>query len=336
MRISSRNEWDKLRSVVVGTATGANWPMLDPTFAVNWETTLFKDMPHPKGRVPKHVVDEANEDLEQLCDALRSAGVTVYRPLEHDYSKMIKTPKWDVDQMYGYCPRDTHLVVGNTVIEAPMSYRSRQFEADLLSHVRREAIRDGANWLAAPRPVLPLGTHDATQDPMILAEVEPIFDAANCIRLNQDILYLKSTTGNDLGAKWLERVLGNSHKIHVLSGIYAYAHLDSTIAPVREGLVVLNGHRIKEDTVPSVFKSWDKIWFDTPIASAYYQYPYASAFIGMNLLMIDPSTAIVDKNQKFLIADLESKGIEVWGLELRHARTLGGGFHCVTLDLERE
>lgn len=336
MRISSRNEWDKLRSVVVGTATGANWPMLDPTFAVNWETTLFKDMPHPKGRVAKHVIDEANEDLAQLCDALRSAGVTVYRPLEHDYSKMIKTPKWDTDQMYGYCPRDTHLVVGNTVIEAPMSYRSRQFEADLLSHVRKDAIRDGANWLAAPRPMLPLGTHNATQDPMILAEIEPIFDAANCIRLDQDILYLKSTTGNDLGAKWLERVLGNSYKIHVLSGIYAYAHLDSTIAPVREGLVVLNGHRIKEDTVPSVFKSWDKIWFDTPIASAYYQYPYASAFIGMNLLMIDPSTAIVDKNQKFLIADLESKGIEVWALELRHARTLGGGFHCVTLDLERE
>ena len=336
MRISSRNEWDKLRSVVVGTATGANWPMMDPTFAVNWETTLFKEMPHPKGRVPKHVIDEANEDLEQLCDALRSAGVAVHRPLEHDYTKTIKVPKWDTDQMYGYCPRDTHLVVGNTVIESPMSYRSRQFEADMLSHVRREAIRDGANWLAAPRPSLPLGTHDATQDPMVLAEVEPIFDAANCMRLNDDILYLKSTTGNAMGAAWLQRALGEKYRIHVLEGIYAYAHLDSTIAPVREGLVVLNGHRIKEDTVPDVFKTWDKIWFDTPIATAYYQYPYASAFIGMNLLMLDPQTAIVDKHQKFLIADLESQGIEVWALELRHARTLGGGFHCVTLDLERE
>ena len=74
MRINSHNEWDKLRSVVVGTATGANWPMYDLTFSVNWETTLFKEMPHPKGRVPKHVVDEANEDLEQLC-AVESEGV---------------------------------------------------------------------------------------------------------------------------------------------------------------------------------------------------------------------------------------------------------------------
>lgn len=99
---------------------------------------------------------------------------------------------------------------------------------------------------------------------------------------------------------------------------------------------MLNGNRIKENNVPEVFKDWDKIWFDTPVSTGYWQYPYASAYIGMNLLMIDPHTAIVDKNQKFLIADLENKGIEVWALELRHARTLGGGFHCVTLDLERE
>lgn len=56
----------------------------------------------------------------------------------------------------------------------------------------------------------------------------------------------------------------------------------------------------------------------------------------MNLLMIDPKTAIVDKNQLHLIKALEERKIEVWALELRHARTLGGGFHCVTLDLHRE
>ena len=29
-------------------------------------------------------------------------------------------------------------------------------------------------------------------------------------------------------------------------------------------------------------------------------------------------------------------GIDSIPLELRHARTLGGGFHCVTLDLHRD
>jgi hypothetical protein len=44
----------------------------------------------------------------------------------------------------------------------------------------------------------------------------------------------------------------------------------------------------------------------------------------------------VDKHQKKLIKTLEENNITVVPLELRHSRTLGGGFHCVTLDLLRE
>ena len=337
MRIKSHNEWDKLRSVVIGTATSANWPTMDPTFAINWQTTLFKEVPHPKGPVAQHVIDEANEDLDELSKALQSAGVDVYRPNNNNYAAYVGNTSWTTDQMYGYCPRDTHLIIGETVIEAPMSYRSRQMEADVLSDVRRQAIHDGANWLAAPRPMLPIGTHYVSNEKVILLENEPIFDAANCLRLNDDILYLKSCTGNSRGADWLQRFLGSSYKVHVLEDIYAYAHIDSTIAPIREGLVVLNRSRIKLENMPHLFseKKWDIIWFDDPVPTSFYKYPYASAWIGMNLLMIDPITAIVDKNQTHLIKDLERHQIEVWPMELRHARTLGGGFHCVTLDLFR-
>lgn len=335
MRVSSHNEWDKLRSVVVGTASGSNWPIFDPTFAINWETALFKEVPHPKGSVPKQIIEEANEDLDNLAKVLSSAGVKVHRPLPNDYTKTIKTTKWDSDQMYGYCPRDTHLIIGDTVIEAPMAYRSRQFEADQLSHVRQAAIKDGANWVAAPRPSLPIGTHSAITGTPELSEHEPIFDAANCLRINEDILYLKSSTGNARGAEWLQRFLGDRYKLHVLENLYAYAHIDSTISPIREGLVVLNGRRIQRDKIPKVFDKWDIIWMDDPVPQPFYMYPYASAWIGMNLLMIDPNTAIVDKLQADLIKALESHNVEVWPQELRHARTLGGGFHCVTLDLER-
>jgi N-dimethylarginine dimethylaminohydrolase len=241
--------------------------------------------------------------------------------------------------MYGYCPRDTHLIIGDNVIEAPMSYRSRQMEADVLSHVRQDAIAHGANWISAPRPILPVGTHYVSLDNKVtLLENEPIFDAANCLRLNDDILYLKSCTGNVRGADWLQRYLGKNYRVHVLDDIYAYAHIDSTIAPIREGLVVLNRSRVKLENMPAIFseQKWDVIWFEDPVPISFYKYPYASAWIGMNLLMIDPKTAIVDKNQTHLIKQLEQNQIEVWALELRHARTLGGGFHCVTLDLHRE
>jgi len=44
----------------------------------------------------------------------------------------------------------------------------------------------------------------------------------------------------------------------------------------------------------------------------------------------------VDKYQTDLIKKLEQQHFTVIPLELRHSRTLGGGFHCVTLDLWRE
>ena len=338
MIISSNNEWGKLKSIVVGTASGANWPTMDPTFAINWQTTLYKEVPHPKGPAPSHVINEANEDLDELVKVLTSAGIDVHRPLDNNYAAKVGNTAWTTDQFYGYCPRDTHLVIGNNVIEAPMSYRSRQMEHDLLSNVRQEAIENGANWIAAPRPMLPIGTHYCIDNKVVLLENEPIFDAANCLRLDNDILYLKSCTGNNRGADWLQRFLGKNYTIHVLDDVYAYAHIDSTIAPIREGLVVLNRSRIKLENMPKIFadKKWDIIWFDDPVPTSFYKYPYASAWIGMNLLMIDPKTAIVDKNQKHLIKALEERNIEVWALELRHARTLGGGFHCVTLDLHRE
>ena len=55
----------------------------------------------------------------------------------------------------------------------------------------------------------------------------------------------------------------------------------------------------------------------------------------MNMLVIDPDTVIVDAAQTELIKILLSKKFDVIPLTLRHSRTLGGGFHCVTLDLER-
>ena len=55
------------------------------------------------------------------------------------------------------------------------------------------------------------------------------------------------------------------------------------------------------------------------------------------LFRSDPYTVIIDKHQTKIIELLEKTyNFTVIPLELRHSRTLGGGFHCVTLDLVRE
>jgi N-dimethylarginine dimethylaminohydrolase len=56
----------------------------------------------------------------------------------------------------------------------------------------------------------------------------------------------------------------------------------------------------------------------------------------MNLLMLDERTAIVERTQAPLIGLLEQEGFEVIPIAMRHARTLGGAAHCVTLDLHRD
>jgi hypothetical protein len=105
---------------------------------------------------------------------------------------------------------------------------------------------------------------------------------------------------------------------------------------LREGLVMLNASRVNFDNVPRAFDGWQKIWINDVVPQDFYQYPYASKWIAMNMLVVNPNTVIVDKKQTELIKTLKSYRFEIIPLELRHSRTLGGGFHCVTLDTRRK
>jgi N-dimethylarginine dimethylaminohydrolase len=147
-------------------------------------------------------------------------------------------------------------------------------------------------------------------------------------------LYLESASGNKRAYSWLSKQFPDV-KIE-LCNFYSGVHIDSTIVPLREGLVLLNASRVTMNTLPAVFRNWECIWIDDVVAQDFYQYPYASKWIALNMLVVDPQTVIVDKHQTNLIKVLESFNYTVIPLELRHSRTLGGGFHCVTLDLIRE
>ena len=335
MKISSNNEYDRLVSCVVGDATGAQFPKYDEIFSYNEQVTTWTESPLPKGLFPQHIIDEANEDLEILAQTLKDFGVKVYRPKDLDHEHLITTYHWTTDGMYNYCPRDVLLVINDMVVECPMVYRSRQMEAEAYWHIRDRAIKDGARWLAAPRPRLLTLDNFVRDGQIVLSEREPMFDAANILRHNDDILYLVSNSGNRLGAEWLQNMLGKKYRVHIIDNLYSYAHIDSTISVLRDGVVVLNGSRVNENNCPKLFQGWTKIYVDDVVPQTFFNYPYASKWIALNMFSIDPKTVIVDCNQTDLIRRLEQIGQTVVPLKLRHSRTLGGGFHCVTLDLER-
>jgi scyllo-inosamine-4-phosphate amidinotransferase 1 len=301
--MNSYNEWDPLKEIVVGSATNANWPSNDPVFALESEKTTWKETPVPTGPVPQWIVDEANEDLETLTSTLSQLGVAVRRPEDFDFVA--------TNGMYNYCPRDRLIVYGDTVIDTAMMYPCRDQEIKALDFV----INNAEKVLTMPRG---RGL---------------ILDAANVCRLNDSWLFLESPSGNRAAYHWLR---DNLPEIDIeLCNFYSGVHIDSTIVPLREGLVLLNASRVNQDNCPKVFDHWEKIYIHDVVPQGFYQYPYASKWIAMNMLSVDPSTVIVDRQQHDLIATLEKMKFTVIPLELRHSRTLGGGFHCVTLDTVR-
>ena len=282
----------------------ANWPTSDPVFARESERTLWRETPVPSGAVPQWIVDEANEDLQGLADILTQAGVEVHRPTDMDFVAQ--------GGMYNYCPRDRLLIAGDTIVDPAMMYPCRDQEA----HAYEFLLSHDHCCLTMPR------------------DAGMILDAANVCRLNDTWLFLESGSGNRPAAVWLQAQFPDVN-IEICN-FYAGVHIDSTITPLREGLVVLNASRVTPENCPHALHDWDKIWVDDVVAQDFYQYPYASRWIALNMLSIDPGTVIVDHAQTQLITALEQRGITVIPHCLRHSRTLGGGFHCVTLDLWRE
>ena len=301
--ISSYNEWSPLKKIVVGSATDANWPVNDPVFSQEAEKTTWKESPVPRGPVPQRIIEETNEDLDGLVTALMSCGVEVSRPDPLNFQVH--------DGLYNYCPRDRLLVYGSTIVDPAMMYPCRDMELQCYHDIVDSADR----YLFMPR-----------NEGFVL-------DAANVCRLGDKMLFLESASGNKKAYDWL---CAQFPDVTIeLCNFYAGVHIDSTIVPLREGLVLINASRVTFDAVPRVFDGWHKIWVNDVVAQDFHQYPYASKWIAMNMLVVDPHTVICDRNQTELIKTLQAYKFEVIPLELRHSRTLGGGFHCVTLDLER-
>lgn len=303
MKLSTYNEWDNLRHVMVGDATHANWPTTDPVFAQESKKTTWYETPVPAGAVPQHIIDETNEDLEALVNTFKMLGVEVSRPQPYNFQTH--------DGFYNYCPRDRLLIYGSTVVDPAMMYPSRDQEIDCYQSI----LSSATTVISMPRG-----------QGMVL-------DAANILRINDRWLFLESVSGNRAAYNWLREQFPfvDIELCHFYSGV----HIDSTIVVLREGLVLFNGTRVNEANCPRMFQDWQKIYVDDVVAQDFYQYPYASKWIALNMFSVNPSTVIVDAAQTVLIRTLEQHGMTVIPLTLRHSRTLGGGFHCVTLDLER-
>ena len=320
--MKSQNEWDKLKKVIVGVADYATVPEVD----LSVRTINYADREDvsdvPVGLYPQQVIDEANEDLETFVEFLVGEGVEVVRPE--------RTPT----EYYNFCPRDVIFTHKDLTLATPMPLECRKDAwKSLLDPL-------GTTIIVPCKHKEELYNENCVgdKDTLALTEVTPAFDAANIIRANDDVLYLVSNSGNLAGAKILQEMLRGRAKVHLLQGVYSYMHIDTTIAFLREGLMLLNPERIKSvDVLPEPFRNWDVVWCPEPVDIGYYPgYNHASEWINMNLFSVSPNLVALEEHQEPTRKELEKHGIECAMIPMRHSRTLSGCFHCVTLDLERE
>jgi N-dimethylarginine dimethylaminohydrolase len=335
----SCNEWDPLEEVVVGNPLRARFPTADPST----QLTEFPGRPLekiPQGPFPQWIIDETEEDLNIFVDVLEKAGVTVKRPETWPHEAKFSTIHWESEGYYNYCPRDILLVIGDQIIETPNVMRSRAQETFSYRKMMVDYFRSGAKWYSAPKPMLLDSLFDVDMDKPTPRNDEPAFDAANVLRLGRDLLYLVSGTGNEMGGQWLQTILGDDFRVHFLKDVYYGSHIDSTFVALRPGLVLCSPGRINDDTLPEIFKQWEVI-YSPPMESTdnfdddYLSRSIGSKWIDMNLFSINPNLVVVDRDQTALIKLLEKQGLDVIRLKLRHSKMLGGGYHCVTLDIRR-
>ena len=317
------NEWGQLRKVIVGIADNAKIPY---DIDISLRCVNFADKTDEteiiKGPYPSKVIQEANEDLETFVKFLQAESVEVVRPEKTDCN------------YYNYCPRDSVFVHGNLTLATPMPIRARKGE-----------WRAFADHLDNPKEIRCFNESQlynkqciGNKDILALNEYSPAFDAANIIRANDQLLYLVSNSANKLGANLLQGAVGKHAKVNLLQDVYSYMHIDSTVAFLREGLLLANPSRIKtRDVLPEPFRSWDIIWCPEPVDIGHYpKWCNASTWINMNLFSVNTKLVALEEHQEDLRHLLEHHGIECAMLPMRHQRTLGGGFHCVTLDIKRD
>lgn len=346
--VSSHNDWDPLEEAIVGRIGRVAY--------MSYEPALRGSMPggesHGTGAVlwDRARVDAAEAQLDGLADVLEAEGVVVRRPPRLDHARPVRTPGYEVAaQNSATCPRDSLLVVGDQIIEAPMAVRARSFEYLPYREIVRDYFGRGARWVSAPRPALggmtyapTFGTDglafDADANPA-LTELEPCFDAASFVRLGRDLFYQPDVVTNDLGAQWLARHLGPEYRVHraLFASGPAPMHIDTTLVPLRPGLVMVNPERPPLDDTVRLFEKngWEVVPGVSSMSADQSPSAGVSNWISMNVLSLDERTVVCEERETGMIRNLERWGFRVLPVPLHELYQFGGGAHCCVLDVRR-
>ena len=355
--VNSWNEWDPLKHVIVGRAVGTMVQAPEIAVQREWEENGFPLGAY--GPYPEEMTAKAEEQLDNFAKILESRGIRVDRPTPLDFSQTVQTPDWIQETMFGCMPpRDLLLTVGNEIMEATMSYHSRWFEYLCYRPLLEQYFREDPNFRfsAAPKPRLTEDTYKkdwwknwnsvsdeeqwevAERSDWIPTENEPLFDAADVIRCGKDLFVQKSMVTNDAGIDWLQRHY-SEHRVHTVRYRELTPwHMDTTIVPLRPGLVLINPVRTPLEPQKELFEAngWEVIEGPATLLDKKRPMTFCSIWLNINLLVLDPKTVCVEASETPVMELLDKHGFDVVPVPFYEVSPFGGGLHCASADVYRE
>ncbi|PKX96253.1 uncharacterized protein P174DRAFT_440820 [Aspergillus novofumigatus IBT 16806] len=292
----------------------------------------------PRCPFDQKVIAKAEAELDYFAAILQAEGVRVYRPLAG--------VNWlDVDGYTGAMPRDGLMSVQNTLIEACFAWpcRNREVEIAYEPILNELALDRRVQIVRRPPHTLAdtlLDEDGGKSSPWVINNSRPAFDTADFMRFGKTILGQLSHVTNQAGVEYVQRSLPTGYKIEILEVNDPHAmHIDATILPLREGLLVYNPNKVTERALRkhAALADWDlRPYPFTPKEPEDPPLYMTSPWLCLNALVLDGKRVVVEASDQQTAKWFESLGMKCIPCPFRHVNSIGGSFHCATVDLVRD
>ena len=332
--VAADTEWSPLRSVIVGRASHSCFPHAPSHMLAATMPSEHLPSFRPGNPFPTSLLEKADAELAHFVSILEANGIRVYRPQEVDWL--------NVGGYTAAMPRDGLLTVGNTIIEAPFSWECRHKEielayGDVLDQLAKDPL---VRVVRAPKVEEPAAIYRLDEHHnWAINDSRPAFDAADFLRLGKVLVGQLSHVTNLKGVEYLRSVIPEGYSVELLETTDEHAmHIDATILPLRKGLLVYNPGRISEAALRQhdVFTDWQLHAY--PYAPKPRDYPprfMTSGWLLLNVLSLDETRVVVEAEDKQFAEFIKQLGMEPILCPFQHVHSIGGSFHCATVDLVR-
>ena len=216
----------------------------------------------PQSPFPDELIAKAEAELDYSAAILQAEGIQVYRPPDEI--------NWlAVNGYTGAMPRDGLMSIGNTLIEACFAWPCRSSEIEIGFSSILDTVSQDPRVQVVRRPESSFANTllndgksyqtDGTTSPWAINNSRPAFDAADFMRFGHTVLGQYSHVTNPAGVEYVQQHLPAGYEIEMLDVNDPHAmHIDATIMPLRDGLLVYNPTKVTEAALRrhAVLASW--------------------------------------------------------------------------------